>query len=140
MGLQNMRTSWVLTIASIVSLISGVLIVLGGIFSYLWLYAGWEMEWLDKTMHQWKENVKAWHLESVIQIMSMAGMAIGLLVIVLAVMLYLKPLNHKSWGGLIITFSVISLWTGMGGLGLGFILGLVGGVLAIFGKPRKTID
>ncbi|MBX5328162.1 MAG: DUF6114 domain-containing protein [Candidatus Bathyarchaeota archaeon] len=135
-----MRTSWILIIASIVSLVSGVFIILGGILSYLWLCAGWEMKWLDETMHQWKENVKAWHMEGVIQIMSIAGIAIGLLVIVLAVMVYLKPLNHKSWGGLIITFSAISLWTGMGGLSLGFILGLVGGVLTILGKPRKTIE
>ena len=135
-----MKASWILIIASIVSLVSGVFIVLGGIFSYLWLCAGWEIKWLDETMQQWKESVKAWHMEGAIQIMSIAGIAIGLLVIALAVMLYLKPLNHRSWGGLIITFSLISLWTGMGGLSLGFILGLVGGVLAILGKPRKTFE
>ena len=72
----------------------------------------------------------------------MMGLAFGLvtlvfgaIVIISAMMLNKKPEEHNTWGTLIIVFSVLSIFGGMGGFGAGLILGLVGGILAIAWKP-----
>lgn len=63
----------------------------------------------------------------------------GIIVIVSAMMLNNKPHEHTTWGALIVLFSVLSIFGGaMGGLGVGLILGLIGGVLAITWKPPQT--
>jgi len=67
------------------------------------------------------------------------GLIFGAIVIVSAVMLNRKPHEHSTWGILIVIFSVLSIFGGaMAGLGVGLILGLVGGVLAITWKPTQT--
>jgi hypothetical protein len=50
-----------------------------------------------------------------------------------------KPQEHTTWGIVIAVFSVISIFGGaMGGFGIGLVLGLIGGVLAITWKPTET--
>jgi hypothetical protein len=67
------------------------------------------------------------------------GLIFGAIVIISAFMLNSKPQEHTTWGTLIVIFSVLSIFGGaMGGFGLGLILGLVGGVLAITWKPTQT--
>jgi len=69
-------------------------------------------------------------------IMSILGMAFGVVVIIGAIMLNRKPHEHTTWGTLIIIFSALSIFGGaMSGLGVGLILGLIGGVLAVTWKP-----
>jgi Family of unknown function (DUF6114) len=54
-------------------------------------------------------------------------------------MLNSKPEEHSTWGTLILIFSVLSIFGGaMGGFGVGLILGLIGGVLALTWKPIET--
>ena len=62
------------------------------------------------------------------------GLILGVLVVLGAVMLHLKPENKKAWGIMIIVFSIPSVITG-GGLIVGFILGIIGGAFAL---SRKT--
>jgi hypothetical protein len=50
-------------------------------------------------------------------------------------MLHIKPAKKKVWGILILVFSIPSVITG-GGFIIGFILGIIGGALAISGKPK----
>jgi hypothetical protein len=45
------------------------------------------------------------------------------------------PQRHQLWGALVLTFSILSIAGSLGGLLLGFILGNIGGVLAISWKP-----
>jgi hypothetical protein len=53
-------------------------------------------------------------------------------------MLKSKPEQHSTWGVLIVLFSVLSMLGGaMGGFGLGLVLGLIGGILAITWKPTQ---
>lgn len=60
------------------------------------------------------------------------GLIFGAIVIVSALMLNRKPEQHSTWGILIVIFSVLSLLGGaMGGFGVGLVLGLIGGILAI---------
>jgi multisubunit Na+/H+ antiporter MnhF subunit len=67
------------------------------------------------------------------------GLALGVLMIVGAIMLYNRPQRHTSWGTVIVILSVLSFFgRAMGGFGIGLILGLVGGLLAITWKPTQT--
>jgi len=63
------------------------------------------------------------------------GIVQGILTIVLAVLLQRIPARHQLWGALVLTSSVLSWVSSIGGLLVGFLLGLVGGVLAISWKP-----
>ncbi len=67
------------------------------------------------------------------------GLIFGLIVIISALMLNSKPEQHSTWGILIVIFSVLSVFgSAMGGFGLGLVLGLIGGILAITWKPPQT--
>jgi hypothetical protein len=67
------------------------------------------------------------------------GLVFGVIVIVSAIMLNSRPMEHSTWGVLIVIFSVLSIFGGaIGGLGVGLILGVVGGVLAITWKTTQT--
>jgi len=59
----------------------------------------------------------------------------GVLVLFGAIMLYSKPANKKAWGIIVIVFSIPSVVTG-GGFIIGFILGIIGGALALSCKPK----
>jgi bacteriorhodopsin len=58
------------------------------------------------------------------------GLIMGALVIVFALHMRSKPADRKTYGVLILVFSLVS-FIGMGGFLIGAILGFVGGVLAI---------
>jgi|SRR3972149_1167530 len=67
------------------------------------------------------------------------GLVLGAIVVISAIMLNSKPQEHATWGTLIVLFSVLSIFGGaMGGFGVGIILGLIGGVLALTWKPTET--
>ena len=67
------------------------------------------------------------------------GLVFGAIVVISAIMLNSKPQEHATWGTLIVLFSVLSIFGGaMGGFGVGIILGLIGGVLALTWKPTET--
>lgn len=69
----------------------------------------------------------------------LAGVLFGVAVIVSALMLYNNPVNHAKWGMVILIFSVLSVFGGaMAGLGIGLVLGLIGGILALTWKPPTT--
>ena len=67
------------------------------------------------------------------------GIVFGAIVIISAVMLNSRPQEHSTWGMLIIVFSALSIFGGaMGGLGVGLVLGIVGGILAVTWKTKQT--
>lgn len=71
--------------------------------------------------------------------LGIAGILFGLVVMIGALMLYNNPTQHSTWGLVILIFSVLSiLGSAMGGFGLGLILGLIGGGLALTWKPAVT--
>jgi len=71
--------------------------------------------------------------------MGLFGVVFGLIVLVSALMLFSRPSQHTTWGIVIVIFAVLSLFGGMiSGLGLGLILGVIGGALAITWKPPAT--
>jgi hypothetical protein len=66
------------------------------------------------------------------------GVLLGIAMMALSVILHMYPARHQLWGALILVFSLLS-WAGaIGGLLIGFILGLVGAALAISWKPSAV--
>jgi hypothetical protein len=61
------------------------------------------------------------------------GLVAGIVVMIGAVMLNVKPEQRHSWGLVILVISVLDVFVGMGGL-LAGALGVVGGVLAVNAK------
>jgi len=69
-------------------------------------------------------------------IFGLAAIVFGIVVVVSAVMLYNKPIEHSKWGLLILIFSVLSVFgSAMAGFGIGLILGVFSGIFAMTWKP-----
>lgn len=130
------------TAAFVLSLVAGVLIIIGGgimsMMSSFWFngmmggYRGW-------GMMGYPGYGMMGGLGYGFGFMGILGMVFGVIVIVSAIMLNSKPQEHTTWGTLIIIFSALSIFgSAMGGFGIGLILGLMGGVLAVTWKPSGT--
>jgi hypothetical protein len=63
------------------------------------------------------------------------GVLLGIATVAIAILMNRSPERHQLWGSLVLAFSVLSWVTSLGGLLIGFLLGLVGGVMAISWKP-----
>ncbi len=129
------------TAAFILSLVAGVFILLGGGMMTMigsWMgnygygmmgrYAGWGgMMGTGYGMMGFAFGA-----------MGILGLIFGAIVIISALMLNSRPEQHSTWGSVIVLFSVLSIFgSAMGGFGVGLVLGLIGGVLAITWKPPE---
>jgi Family of unknown function (DUF6114) len=65
------------------------------------------------------------------------GLLDGLLLIVVAILMAAAPRGHVAWGVLAVVLSVVSLVVALGGFVIGFLLSLIGGILAIAWRPSK---
>jgi len=127
--------------AFVLSLLSGIFIILGGSVWCLWLDGHWDMGWMEGMMYGWEEHMHSWGIEGAASYtMGILGIVFGVIVILWAVMLYTNPRQHELWGVLIIALSVISVLSCMGGMGIGLVLGVIGGILAILWRPGKTTN
>jgi hypothetical protein len=64
------------------------------------------------------------------------GLIFGILVFLGALLLHFEPENKKAWGIMIMVFSVPSVIMG-GGFIVGFILGIIGGKLALSSRKKN---
>ena len=115
------------TKAFILSLIAGILIVCNAVA--VGIAATW-FPWIIPILPGSDNNATV-PFASIVTI----GVACGALVLFGAVMLHIKPENKKAWGIMAIVFSIPSVVTG-GGFIIGFILGIIGGALALSWKPK----
>jgi hypothetical protein len=122
--------------AFILSLLSGVFIVISSAIMCLWWNWWWPMGW-SSMMHEMEEHMPWWDFSGITNIMGILGIIFGIIIIIVAVLLYINPKQHELYGALIIIFSVISIISCMGGMGIGLLLGIVGGILAILWKPEE---
>jgi|WetSurMetagenome_2_1015567.scaffolds.fasta_scaffold1001692_1 hypothetical protein len=76
---------------------------------------------------------------TVLYTLTAAGLTFGALVLVGAIMLYLKPAKGKIWGIFIVGFSVPSVICG-GGFIVGFIMGILGGRAALSTESDTSSD
>jgi hypothetical protein len=124
-------------LAFILSLIGGLLIFVGSSVSIVWFSVGsapfggyWGM------MSGWHGMTGSYGFAyDYLLILSVVGLACGVIVVVGGFMLSLRPLEHVTWGVLIVIFSAIS-FVSMGGWFVGAILGIVGGALALAWRSR----
>lgn len=63
------------------------------------------------------------------------GLIFGVLVLLGAILLHIQAVHKKAWGIIIVVFSIPSVITG-GGFIIGFILGIIGGALALSRKSQ----
>jgi hypothetical protein len=124
-----------LNIAYIISLIAGILIILGSLYTKMrgtWMTGG-----IVSMMGQQDHGVMTvtWIL----------GLISGIIVLYSAIMLKIRPGEateslHKCctvWGTMILIFAIVSLVGGsMGGFLIGAILGIIGGALALLSRSK----
>ena len=112
------------TAAFVVSLLAGIFILLGAIV----------MMALSSLLGGLMIGVGAGAAASVILLYGVVGLIFAILVLVGAVMLWMKPQSHVAAGVIILLFSLFSIIS-TGGFFIGLILGIIGGILAIIWKP-----
>ncbi len=106
-----------LTVAFILSLIGGVIVLAVGVLVSIAL------------------AVLTIYIGGVGAVFGFFGVMCGIVMIVGALMLRSRPQQHVLWGGVIAIFSLLSWFGAAGGLFIGLLLGLVGGVLGIVWRP-----
>jgi hypothetical protein len=124
-----------LTTAYTISLVAGVLIILGSFYTYMW--GTWMMGGMVGMIGQQAHRIITgmWILELIA----------GIIVLISAIMLKIRPGEATEglrkcctgWGTIILIFSIVSLFGGsMGGFLIGVIFGIVGGTLALLSRPK----
>jgi len=122
------------TTAYILSLIAGILMLLGGgMGTYSGMMGGRSMMGGYNMMGPSMMGYPSWGFGMGFGVF---GLIFGIVVIFGAIMLDSKPKEHKTWGTIILVFSILSILGGMGGFGIGAILGIIGGALAISWSPK----
>ena len=128
----------------VLSLIGGVFILLGAIVTSMFTFGSAAIVgsmsssmsgMMGGTNGQMGMGMMIGGMMSVYPIFSIIGLASGALVILGAVMLYSRPFEKDLWGAVIIAFSILGIFGGMGGFVIGLVLGIVGGALALAWNP-----
>lgn len=121
--------------AYVLSLLAGILIMIGAISNLVFRVFFIDMfrRWL--SMNGFMPSMMMNWFGSGTFLTGIIGLVFGVIVIYCAIMLNSNPKNHVTYGSLILIFSVFSFVGALGGLGLGLILGIIGGVLAISWQP-----
>ncbi len=110
--------------AFVLSLIGGIFIILGGIVSAVIaaVFTSLTFGLIPGA-------------SAILIALSVVGLIFGLIVLYGAIMLRSHPESAKTWGVIILVMSLLSWIGGWGGLFIGFLLGLIGGILAIVWHP-----
>ncbi len=132
------------TVAVILSIIGGALMLLCGSMAFMMLTNNDEdfgmMNGFGGMMGGYRNMMNGlsfpYGLMSGLMLVSLVS---GILVIIAAVMINIHPSQSSTWGIIILVFSIIS-FLGMGGFLIGAVLGIVGGALALNWKPKPKIQ
>ena len=122
--------------ASILALVGGILIILGGVL--LLAVSSFILPHLDyinvnTPPHLTNASIPG-IVSGIVGVMGLLGLVSGVIVLVSAVMLLTNPSQRRTWGVLILIFSIMS-FLGLGGFIVGAILGIAGGILTLTWKP-----
>ncbi len=125
--------------AAILALAGGMIMILGGaIFIGVASFVIPHMNLTNITVPKGIDRASLPGLVSgLLTVMGGFGLVCGAIVLVSATMLLAKVGNWRTWGILILVFSVLS-FVGLGGFVVGAILGIVGGILALRWKPPAS--
>lgn len=122
------------TAAFVISLIGGLLITIESVIAIIAIKLASDIA-----------NSMVPGINASISAISGLVMAVGVLGIVLGIIIVIGSLQIRSgvpnkvrtWSIIVLVLSIISIFTG-GGFFIGFILGLVGGILGLVWKPSKA--
>ena len=122
--------------AAILALAGGMIMILGGaIFIGVASFVIPHINLANITVPKGMDRASLPGLISgILTVMGGFGLVCGAIVLVSATMLLAKVGGRRTWGILILVFSVLS-FVGLGGFIVGAILGILGGVLALRWKP-----
>jgi len=109
--------------AFILSLIGGIFILLGGLYEAA-VYAIVGSAFLAFFPG----------LGALLIALAVVALIFGLIIIFGAIQMRSHPESAKTWGILVLVFAIFS-WIGGGGFVIGFLLALIGGILAIVWHP-----
>jgi hypothetical protein len=118
------------TAAMVLSIIGGIFVILGGAFI---AFVGSLFFSIPGTTGTTGPSTTG--IASVVVIVGVIGIIMGLIMIVGGVMMNSNPQSHTMWGVIVLVLSILSWGTAAGGLFIGFLLGLIGGILALTFKP-----
>ena len=131
-----MQNAGKISIGFILSLIGGILIFVSSAISTVWFAFGsspfgygdfWGMMGGFHSMIGFNNE----YLLS----FSVLGLVCGVIVVIGSFLLNLRPLEHATWGVIVLIFSAVS-FVSMGGWFLGAALGVAGGALSIAWRSR----
>ncbi len=114
----------------LLSLIGGIFILLGSLFVLGCGIGACGMMFMGSMMGY---MMGGFGLFGFFNYMSVIGIASGIVILYGAFMIKNRPRESKTWGLLVLIFSLISLFS-MGGFFVGAILGILGGIFALSEK------
>ena len=122
--------------ASILALVGGILILLGGVlFLAISIFVLPHVDYTTLHVPQGLNPASMTGLVSgFVEVVGTFGLVSGIIVVVSAIMLLSNLGQRRTWGVLILVFSILS-FLGLGGFVIGAILGIVGGILTLRWKP-----
>ena len=113
--------------AFVLSLVGGVLILVGGLLGLTWF--GWPM-WGGWCIGMMCRGMMWGWMPGFLLAFSAVGLVSGAAIVTAAYMLYNKPSQAQTWGTIILVFALVSILSA-GGFIIGALLGIVGGLLAL---------
>ncbi len=119
------------TAAMVLSIIGGICVILGGAFI---AFVGSLFFSLPGTT---TTGASASGIGSIVVVVGIIGIIMGLIMVVGGVMMNANPQSHTMWGVIVLILSILSWGTAAGGFFIGFLLGLIGGILALTFKPTS---
>ncbi len=120
------------TAAFVLSLIGGIFVLLGGVFQ---AFVGAVISGIGNT----NGATGVPDIGSTVAILGILGLVFGIIMILGGIMMYTKPASHTMWGVIVLILSLISFATSsLGGFFVGFLLGLIGGILGLVFKPTMA--
>jgi len=121
--------------AYIISLIGGILILVGSMVMALMIGSGYW--WMGMNGSHYS-MMGAFSVDSgMMYLLSAFGVACGIVVVIGSLMLNRRPQEATTWGSIILVFSLLSL-VDMGGFIIGALLGIIGGVIALTWEGTKN--
>jgi len=121
----------------ILSFAGGIIILIGGIVSLLWLVVDFPPSFdplADLRNIVGEQEFRSFQIRY-----TAAGLSSGVAVILISFMLKMRPQESKRWGIMIIVLSATSV-LGMGGFIFGMVLGIIGGAIAIIRSKSLEIE
>jgi hypothetical protein len=130
------------TVAVILSIIGGVLMLVGGSMAFMMLSYNNDgfgmMSGSGAMMGGYRGMMDDVGFPyAVLGGLMLVSLVSGILVIVGAVMMNIYPSQSTTWGIIVLVFSIIS-FVGMGGFVIGAVLGIVGGALALSWRTKPN--